>query len=147
VPAKKLLAAALSAFVGSALLTSPAAATPAAAGCPTYNLSLSTQFNPDYRSMPWQYFWSEGEETFSFCVDISPDAAEVLVEVREFNSSTLQYEVVRTAPSGPGDKEFTYHVLHPSLYQLWVTGIGSSGTYQAGIKFSRYGQIPTASPA
>ena len=42
-----------------------------------------------------------------------------------------------TAPSGTGDKEISYHTDKAATYRLYVTGISGSGTYTAGINFSR----------
>ncbi|MGC4807161.1 hypothetical protein [Micromonospora sp. DT233] len=135
--AKRLLAATLGALAGAALLVSPAAATPTASDCSTYDASDQSEFLEGHASYPWSYFWSEGEETFSFCVDI-PDTAEVLIEVREFNVDVGDWTTtVATAPAGPGDKKFSYHTDKAWGYRLYVTGISGSGTYTAGINFSR----------
>lgn len=134
--AKKLLAAALGAIAATATVASPAAAASSAADCTTYQFDGSGTFRPGYESFPWSYFWSEGDEEFAFCVDI-PDTAEVVADVREFSVPNQQWETVLTAPSGPGDKEFTYHVDKGATYRLYVTGVSGSGAYQAGITFSR----------
>lgn len=139
---KKLFAATLGAFAGAILLATPAVAAPVpataptAVDCTTYEATGSTTFRPGFEAYPWSYFWSEGEETFSFCVDI-PDSAEVVVEVREYSVPHQQWETVFTAPDGPGDKEFTYDTEGASLYRLYVTGVSGSGTYVAGLTFSR----------
>ncbi len=142
--AKKLLAATMGALAGAAVLAAPAAAAPgkgtaapAAVDCTAYQeVSTDRTFRAGYESVPWSYFWNEGDETFSLCVDV-PDSAEVLVEVREWK--TEGWTTVHTAPAGIGDKEFTYHVVKPSMYRLYVTGLnGSTGTYTAGLSFSRF---------
>jgi opacity protein-like surface antigen len=136
-PAKKLLAAAaLGVAAGAALLVPPAAAAPAASDCATYDATGSGTFRPGYESYPWSYFWSEGEETFSFCVDV-PDSAEVRIEVREFDANLQDWVHAATAPAGPGDKKFEYHTDKAWGYRLYVTGISGSGTYTAGVNFSR----------
>jgi hypothetical protein len=135
--AKKLLSATLGAFAGAALLASPAAATTASTvDCTAYEVSDTDTFKPGYEAYPWSYFWSEGKETFSFCVDV-PDSAEVVVDVREFSVVNQRWETVLTAPAGPGDKEFTYDTPYGTTYRLYVTGVSGSGTYTAGLTFSR----------
>ena len=121
------------------MMAVPAAAPAAAAApvdCSSYDASDSRTFRAGYEAFPWSYFWSEGEETFSFCVDV-PDTAEVIVDVRKFSGYTQQWNAVLTAPPGAGDKEFTYHTTEAATYRLYVTGVNSSGPYTAGITFSR----------
>ena len=139
--ARKLLAAALGAVAGAALLASPmaadpAAASPAAADCRTYEVTAETnRLRPGYEAVPWSYIWSEGATTFSFCVDV-PDAAEVVVDVRQFSVPNQQWETVLTAP-GRGDQAFSYPALAPGIYRLYVTGISGTGNFVAGLSFDR----------
>jgi hypothetical protein len=134
--AKKMLAATLGAAAGAVVLVAPATAAPAVADCTTYQASDSDTFRPGYEAYPWSYFWSEGAESFSFCVDV-PDTAEVVADVREFSVPDQRWETVLTAPPGPGDKEFSYHTSKAATYRLYVTGLSGSGTFTAGITFSR----------
>ena len=130
-PLGKLLTAAVGTVVGAALLTSPAAAAPAAVDCAAYRDSQAGSFRPGYESGPWSYFWTNGPDTFAFCVDI-PDTAEVTADLRAFDDPTQQWKTVLTAPAGPGDKEFTYRAAGSTVYRLVITGVDSSGTYLAG---------------
>ncbi|WP_067494372.1 hypothetical protein [Actinoplanes sp. TFC3] len=140
--ARKLLATTLGTVAGAALLAAPAAAAPSTSGaqasadCTTYqNVTTKGLVKAGYESVPWAYFWNEGDEMFSFCVDV-PDGTEVVAEVRKMNQ-TGQWDTVFTAPAGPGDKVFTYHVVNPALYRLYITSASDIATYTTGLSFSR----------
>ncbi|MFG1605257.1 hypothetical protein [Actinoplanes sp. NPDC049265] len=133
---KKTFAAVLGAAAGAVVLAAPATAAPAAVDCTAYQVSDSGTVRPGYEAYPWSYFWSNGPESFSFCVDV-PDSAEVVVDVREFSVPDQRWETVLTAPAGPGDKEFSYRTGTAATYRLYLTGVSGSGPYTAGLTFSR----------
>ena len=133
--AKMLISAAVGVVAAAALSASPATAGTASVDCSTYEFSRTGAFGPWGEATPFSYFRTDGPTTFSYCVDV-PETAEIIVDVSRFNVSSQEWETVLLAPSGPGDKAFSYNAATAGYYQLFIKGI-TSGTFVAGVTLHR----------